>query len=30
MINYEIYDLETLINLFTYTGYDCINKITLD
>ena len=26
MINYEIYDLETLINLFTYTGYDCINK----
>lgn len=25
-MNFEIYDLETLSNLFTYTGYDCINK----
>ena len=25
-MNFEIYDLETLCNLFTYTGYDCINK----
>lgn len=25
-MNFEIYDLETLSNLFTYTGYDCLNK----
>lgn len=25
-MNFEVYDLETIINLFTYTGYDCINK----
>ena len=25
-MNYEVYDLETLCNLFTYTGYDCIKK----
>lgn len=25
-MNFEVYDLETLCNLFTYTGYDCVNK----
>ena len=25
-MNFEVYDLETLSNLFTYTGYDCIQK----
>ena len=26
-MNFEIYDLETLSNLFTYTGYDCSTKV---
>lgn len=26
MREFEIYDVETLKNLFTYTGYNCINK----
>ena len=26
-MGFEVYDIETLSNLFTYTGYDCYQKI---